>query len=118
MLTAFRRIFSSDRPRRRYPDDPGTPPAAFRGMPRLISERCRGHASCAEVCPSQALEVERVPDGWIWNHDRASCIACGLCIEACPEQALESSPAFELAARDRADLHVRVALSAGRRGNE
>jgi formate hydrogenlyase subunit 6/NADH:ubiquinone oxidoreductase subunit I len=114
MLTVFRRLFSKDRTQLRYPDDPGTVPPLFRGMPRLLSERCQGHASCADVCPSQALQVDRRPGGWDWQLDRASCIACGLCIEACPEQALVSSTEFELAARDRADLQIRVSFGSTR----
>ena len=112
MLSIFRRRFAQRGSAARYPEDPGTPAPTFRGMPALLADRCRGHAACAAVCPSRALEVERTVTGWIWELDRARCVACGLCAEACPEQAIVSSPAFELASRTRAALRLQVAIDA------
>jgi formate hydrogenlyase subunit 6/NADH:ubiquinone oxidoreductase subunit I len=84
----------------------------FRGMPILAAERCRGHAACADACPSGALHVEQHTGRWTWALDRAVCIACGLCIEACPEQALTASAEFELAARERSALRIDVSPAA------
>jgi formate hydrogenlyase subunit 6/NADH:ubiquinone oxidoreductase subunit I len=113
MLSVIARRFARRDRTRRYPDAPATPPTAFRGMPELLVERCRGHAACAEACPSGALRVAHLANGWLWELDCATCLACGLCAEACPEQALASSPVFELAARSRDALRVRFAMSAG-----
>lgn len=108
MLSIWRRRANDLGPRSRYPDDPGVAPPTFRGMPKLVDERCQGHAACAAACPSQALRVEPRPAGWVWELDRASCIACGLCVEVCPEQAITISTEFELAARTRRSLRERV----------
>src|SRR5258708_2868472 len=80
------------------------PPPAFRGMPLLVDDACRGDGACAVVCPTAAITVAYAPGGWTWRLDRAACVACGLCMEACPHVALDVSPEFELASRTRADL--------------
>jgi formate hydrogenlyase subunit 6/NADH:ubiquinone oxidoreductase subunit I len=108
MLAIWRRRANDFDSGSRYPDDPSSPPPMFRGMPDLLVERCRGHAACAEACPSQALRVATQLSGWVWELDRASCVACGKCAEACPERAIVISRAFELAARTREALQVRV----------
>jgi formate hydrogenlyase subunit 6/NADH:ubiquinone oxidoreductase subunit I len=112
MLAIFKRRLTARPFGPRYPAEPATVPPGFRGMPELIAERCRGHASCAAVCPSGAIQVERWTGGWTWELDRARCLACGLCAEACPARAITISPDFELAARTRAALRTRVVLSA------
>jgi formate hydrogenlyase subunit 6/NADH:ubiquinone oxidoreductase subunit I len=112
MFSLFTRRFAQRGPLRRYPAEPNPPAPAFRGMPELLTERCRGHAACAAACPGSALVVERTASGWVWALDRASCLACGLCADACPERAIATSPAFELAARSREALRVRVAVAA------
>jgi len=84
-------------------------PPLFRGMPRLDPARCRAHAACADVCPSDAIAVARSGDGgWRWQLDRARCVGCGACAEACPTGALSISLDYELAARRREDLLVTV----------
>jgi formate hydrogenlyase subunit 6/NADH:ubiquinone oxidoreductase subunit I len=111
MRAVFKRRLTARSLGPRYPNDPSTVPTAFRGMPAVIADRCRGHAECAAVCPSDAIRVGRQADGWTWELDRARCVACGLCAEACPEQAIAISPEFELAARTRAGLRTWMAFA-------
>lgn len=96
-----------------YPRVVETPPAAFRGMPRLKREACDAEAVCAEVCPANAISVQRESaDGWTWTLDRAACLGCGRCLEACPSQALEAESLFELASHSREALRVTTTLGA------
>ncbi|HEY3111462.1 MAG TPA: 4Fe-4S binding protein [Chloroflexota bacterium] len=88
----------------RYPDVEEPAPPLFRGMPRMDPALCRGHAVCAAVCPSDAIEVEPSDGGWRWRLDRARCVGCGACAEQCPTGALSISLDYELAARRREDL--------------
>src|SRR5438128_1680980 len=105
-------------PRRRttgYPAVPEPAPPNYRGMPELDTTRCDGNAACADVCPSEAIEVERpASDSWRWRLDRARCIGCGACLDACRPGAIAISPAFELAVRDRAELVTTVRFAPGR----
>ncbi len=88
----------------RYPAVDQPPPPAFRGIPELTPEACRGTADCDAVCPTRAIHVERSAAGWLWRFDAAACTGCGLCIDACPQEALTVSPTHELASRTREDL--------------
>jgi formate hydrogenlyase subunit 6/NADH:ubiquinone oxidoreductase subunit I len=36
-------------------------PAAARGAPELIVDLCVGSGTCAEVCPTNALQIDRTP---------------------------------------------------------
>jgi Ni,Fe-hydrogenase III small subunit/Pyruvate/2-oxoacid:ferredoxin oxidoreductase delta subunit len=88
----------------RRPDVEEPAPPLFRGMPRIDPTLCRGHAVCAAVCPSDAIEVEPSDAGWRWRLDRARCVGCGACAEQCPTGALAISLDYELAVRRRDDL--------------
>jgi Ni,Fe-hydrogenase III small subunit/formate hydrogenlyase subunit 6/NADH:ubiquinone oxidoreductase subunit I len=98
-------------------------PLGARGTPELLPDRCRGHAACAAVCPTDAISVlpadpnaaSAVPAptldaARIWQIDYGRCVFCGLCAEVCPEQAITVTGRYELAARRREDLVVRVPL--------
>jgi len=94
-----------------YPDVVEPTPPTFRGMPRLLTDRCEGAADCARVCPAGSIVVSpKFAGRWSWTLDRASCLGCGLCIEACPHGALEPENIFELAGRTREDLKVTAEL--------
>ncbi len=100
----LRQCLATGRATGRYPAVVEPPPPALRGMPELRPAQCLGTGSCAAVCPTGAIRVTHVPEGWTWRLDLANCTGCGLCVEACPETAIVVSPHYELAARNRADL--------------
>ncbi len=104
MLSILRHRLATGIVSSRYPALPEVPPPAFRGMPELVEAACRGDGACAAVCPTAAIQVTSMSDGWTWHLDRAACIGCGLCMEVCPYTALTVSPEFELASGTRADL--------------
>jgi ferredoxin len=58
--------------------------------------RCTGCGSCAAVCPTAAVAVERVA-----RVDDAACIACGQCIVACPLGAIDLEPVRRAGAQRR-----------------
>jgi hydrogenase-4 component H len=91
-----------------YPDAPEAAPPAYRGQVLLRTDRCTGDGACARVCPSEAISVVGIDDGWTWELSDARCVFCGLCQDACPTQAIELSNEFELSVRDANDLNTRV----------
>ena len=123
MLNIFRRSLATGIVTTRYPDGADPMPAGARGTPELLPDRCRGHAACAAVCPSGAIAVTPTPPpqdsvpprdaARTWQIDYGRCLFCGLCAEACPEQAIAITGRYELAARRREDLVVRVSLGGG-----
>jgi ferredoxin len=58
---------------------------------RVTTDKCTGCASCADVCPTEAIEIG---DG------KASitimCIDCGACVRVCPEGAIRKLAASAL----------------------
>ena len=52
-----------------------------------VSEDCVQCGTCAQVCPTEAIEPE---DGT--KTDPAKCIKCCACIKACPEGARSMKP--------------------------
>ncbi|MDD4859473.1 MAG: DUF362 domain-containing protein [Dehalococcoidales bacterium] len=67
-------------------------------IPTLAEESCQLCGACAEVCPSQAIEVDVK-----WKYDSIACEGCGKCVDACPNEALS----YEVM-----DLQKGLALSA------
>ena len=47
-------------------------------------EKCTGCGSCAEVCPVEAIKIEK--DKAIIDEDE--CVSCGTCLDECPAEAL------------------------------
>lgn len=68
---------------------PVEPPHFFptsKGHVVIDTDRCRFDGSCANLCPTGALEVDR--KALTWSIDRFKCIQCRNCIEVCVESAL------------------------------
>ena len=54
-------------------------------IPLVAETRCTGCGVCAEVCPTDCLEM----DGPLpWLPRPGDCISCGLCVAICPVEAL------------------------------
>lgn len=57
-----------------------------KGHVAIDIDRCRFDGSCANLCPTGALEVDR--KAYTWGIDRFRCIQCRNCVEVCFEHAL------------------------------
>ena len=87
----------------------------FRGALKFEQPKCIGCKICVRVCPSTAIEIERVTEGVPEGQklfqayvrmDR--CIFCGQCVDSCPKKALENTDNFELASTDKKSLKVAI----------
>ncbi|HKJ67153.1 MAG TPA: 4Fe-4S binding protein [bacterium] len=69
----------------KFPKIPYAPPEEFRGFPEYHEEHCVGCGTCAQVCPTSAIEV--IDDTALGTRrlqvDYGSCIHCGQCNEHC-----------------------------------
>jgi len=94
-----------------YPYKPAPPPEGFRGRPKVDIDKCIGCAGCANVCPSRAIEVTDLDEGWrrIQFH-LTRCISCGRCEEVCPEEAVKLTDQFELSTNTKEDLTVAIEI--------
>ncbi|MFC2024003.1 4Fe-4S binding protein [Chloroflexota bacterium] len=52
---------------------------------QVETELCKGHGTCVERCPLEAVKVEDK----VSFIDLARCIGCGLCVPTCPENAIQ-----------------------------
>jgi len=83
----------------------------FRGALKFDQPKCIGCKICMKVCPSNAIEIERISETekvyQAYVHmDR--CIFCGQCVDSCPKKALENTENFELASTDKKSLKVAI----------
>ena len=85
--------------------------ARFRGALKFDQSKCIGCKICTRVCPSNAIEIERVSETekvyQAYVH-MDQCIFCGQCVESCPKKALENTKNFELASLDKKSLKVAI----------
>ncbi len=58
----------------------------------INTDLCRFDGSCANLCPTGALDVDR--KALTWAIDRFKCIQCRNCIEVCAEDALTMDPLY------------------------
>lgn len=89
-----------------YPAQPAQPPARFRGAPRPRLGSRIDALPRPSVCPSGAISEGSGESPYAV--DLARCVFCGRCAEDSPEAAIEIGREFELAARSRERLVIRV----------
>ncbi|MBX9877035.1 MAG: NADH-quinone oxidoreductase subunit NuoB [Candidatus Obscuribacterales bacterium] len=77
-----------------------------RGLPKLTDSPCRGTSCnrCAEICPTNAINVFGSGDTTKVALDLGSCIGCSLCIDNCPTETIRENRSTELAVRRREHL--------------
>ena len=90
----------------KYPFAPFPVSPGFRGKPQLAAEQCIACASCALVCPPNALTMtnDTVAGTRTWTLNLGRCIFCGRCEEVCPTKAIALTQEFELAVGSKSDL--------------
>jgi len=95
----------------RFPFEPHTPPARFRGKPIPYEKDCIGCTACAQACPTGAIEViddlkpgaNKSTRTLQWHYD--DCIFCGQCEANCTtKKGVKLSQEFDLATLDRKTL--------------
>jgi len=90
----------------RFPAEPSEPAEAFRGLPQFDEQTCIGCKACAEVCPTECIEViDEVDADPPMRRIRLRydiCIFCGHCALNCTsETGIQMSSQWDLACLDR-----------------
>jgi NADH-quinone oxidoreductase subunit I len=77
-----------------YPDVEEELPSLYHTMILYDYDRCIGCSLCAQICPSRAIRMYRVPGDKRMRpgYNVGRCIHCGLCTDVCPTDALSFSP--------------------------
>jgi hydrogenase-4 component H len=87
----------------KYPAGPAAEFPAYRGLPRFNAEFCVGCGACAQVCPTQAIDVADDLQTGVrrLRVDFGSCIQCGQCQEKCiTGKGIENTTAYSLSVAD------------------
>ncbi len=76
------------------------------GLPTLTNSPCSSTEcnACAQVCPTDAIEVTDGTAGGKVALDLGSCISCQLCIDVCPTGTIVSDRSTTVARKNRSDL--------------
>ncbi|MFB9760398.1 4Fe-4S dicluster domain-containing protein [Ectobacillus funiculus] len=85
-------------------------PSRFRGKPVIFSQACTNCQACANVCPTEALQIHRDHDASELVLSYAQCIFCGVCAEACESGAIQVTNEYRLATKNKQELTVRVLI--------
>jgi len=69
----------------KYPAGPGVSFPSYRGFPKYDKDHCVGCGTCAQVCPSLAIQASDDLEAKVrrLRVDYGSCIQCGQCQEKC-----------------------------------
>lgn len=91
----------------RFPKEPHTPFAGYRGKPVVDDANCVGCETCANVCPPLAITFEDDKQTGIRTikRDYGKCIFCGQCETHCITQkgVILSDKIYDMAAYDQKD---------------
>jgi NADH-quinone oxidoreductase subunit I len=86
-------------------------PARARGLVFNEIEKCTGCGICADVCPTQCIEVavetnSRNNRPWVskFDIDFSKCIFCGICVDVCEPNSLVQTKEVQPAVFDPKDL--------------
>src|ERR1035437_1903929 len=100
----------------RYPDEPAEVPERFRGAPEPEVGGPFGALPPASVCPPGAIAAGGSADRpAAYTIDLSRCVFCGRCADEPPGGAIRIGREFELSARRREDLLVRIGRDANGR---
>lgn len=97
----------------RFPAEPYQPIPQFRGRPRYDKDECIGCGACAQVCPSNCIDVvddleARPPVRRLVQHLDA-CICCGQCERYCTsEKGIKLSNEYDFVGFARQDFEEKV----------
>lgn len=76
-----------------------------RGMPMLTDAACEsGCNACAEVCPTEAINLFKYDEKGGITLDLGSCINCGYCVDVCPTKTIVNNPTTRVAVKSRSAL--------------
>ena len=90
-----------------YPYERWTLPKGYRGLIRLIPEKCTSCVICVKNCPNHCIDIkfdigeDKKRKLREYNLDFSLCMFCGICVETCPFSALANSQIYEVAEYDR-----------------
>jgi Ni,Fe-hydrogenase III small subunit/Pyruvate/2-oxoacid:ferredoxin oxidoreductase delta subunit len=99
VLQLFKTRFTQGRRTLDFPG-PQSLPERFRGRPDVLPALCeKGCEACAEVCPTQAIQLSPL------KVDLGRCLFCAECAQACPPGAINFTAGhFEQSFRKHEDL--------------
>ena len=92
----------------KWPDGPAPIlPDRFAGQP-IISDYCKNESctQCTEICPVNAITIEKENSSKIIKIDTGKCLFCRKCETVCPKKIINFSQEYRLAAAKREDLIV------------
>ncbi|MCK4325228.1 4Fe-4S dicluster domain-containing protein, partial [bacterium] len=97
---AFKALFTGPYTTK-FPFQPHVPAEKFRGKPEYDEKECVGCGACAEVCPSNAIEViDEEKRRLVLHYD--TCIFCGQCQANCiTEKGITLTKEYDLTLFDR-----------------
>jgi Ni,Fe-hydrogenase III small subunit/ferredoxin len=72
-------------------------PKSFRGKMELDESACTACRTCETVCPSNAIQITKVKDGYMHKIWHNSCCFCGNCAYFCPTNAIFNTNDFDTA---------------------
>jgi len=85
----------------KYPFESKEPALRYRGFHLNDWDKCTGCGNCADICPNEAINMEKIPEleskpeKGMKNErpkiDYGRCCFCGLCVDICPPGSLRLS---------------------------